>query len=614
MGSNTKFNKEPRDKNPTIQHQTRFDYEYFSPKDTDLLSGTFSNSNAIINPNMNKVEIDRLLIKTSTSLDSNNLNKTPHVKLTQKSGIKLDDFEPKTKYSEQNKNLGQVFTSPILSTFMVDLLKEHINSKSKVLDPCIGPNTFFKALPKEASNCYLKGIEIDKNLINDEVKKFFNDSKRTLIQGSFFNLDSTEKFDLIIQNPPYVRQELLGNGVNSKSNIKNTLLSNYSSIPPQSNLYIYFLLKSILHLNENGIMVAVIYDSWLYSSFGIFLKESLIKLGHLVSIYHFKKSAFDNAEVGATVIKFVKTKNNRKSTSYYSLNDLNDLKTYNGLTEKPHNLDPKELLTYSFNKTSVINFKSKLFKTLNSIVSKPIQRGTSAIINNHFIFSEKKYPELKPIVKNVSRIKTYNVIKETAFILALNDSISDVTKEYLDSVKNKILNTPTDKYKAVKRDIAQNKNWYTIKIKSSGNFIFNYYFRNNIDFIYNPNKHISSDNFYSVNIEHSELAYLAILNSSFTRLNILNNSRSQGNGLRKIQLYEFKEIKVIDIKSISSQSINELERLGKLLMTTNRYNNQQNEIIEQIDSILLTEYNKYNNSSIVINELTNGLKGYIKLW
>lgn len=523
-----------------------------------------------------------------------------------------ENFESIPRKVEKDENLGQVFTSPILAKFMINLLKENINPKSSILDPCIGPNTFFKAIPEELSNCYLKGIEIDKNLINEETKKFYSHSKRTLIQGSFFDLNSKEKFGLIIQNPPYVRQELLANGVNSKTNIKNNFLSSFSTVPSQSNLYIYFLLKSILHLNENGIMVAVIYDSWLYSSFGLFLKESFLKLGHLTSIYHFKKSAFDNVEVGATVIKFVKTKNCRKSTSYYSLNDLNDLKTYNGLNAIPHNLNPKELLTYSFNNVSVINFKSKLFKTLNSIVTEPIQRGTSAIINNHFIFSEKEYPELKPIIKNVSQIKTYNVTKENAYILALNGSISDTTKEYLDSVKNKVLDTPSEKYKAVKRDIASKKNWYTIKIKSSGNFIFNYYLRNNIDFIYNPNNHLSSDNFYSVNIKFSELAYIAILNSSFTRLNILNNSRSQGNGLRKIQLYEFKEVNVVDIKNLSNKSINKLEKLGKSLMITTRYDNQQNEVIEEIDSFLLKEYNEYNNSSIKIEELRTELKEYIK--
>lgn len=92
----------------------------------------------------------------------------------------------------------------------------------------------------------------------------------------------------------------------------------------------------------------------------------------------------------------------------------------------------------------------------------------------------------------------------------------------------------------------------------------------------------------------------------------MNNSRSQGNGLRKIQLYEFKEIKVIDIKNISSKSINELEELGKSLMISERYNNKQNEIIEQIDSILLNEYNNYNNAAIGADELINELKEYIK--
>lgn len=522
------------------------------------------------------------------------------------------DFEIKNRTPDLDENLGQVFTSPILANFMISLLKDYIHPKCSLLDPCIGPNTFFKALPEDLANCNLKGIEIDKNLINEDTKEFYNDSKRSLIQGSFFDLLDTEKFDLIIQNPPYVRQELLADGANSKKNIKNESSCSLSTIPSQSNLYIYFLLKSIMHLNENGVMVAVIYDSWLYSSFGTFLKESFLKLGHLDSIYHFKKSAFDNVEVGATVIKFLKTKNNKKSTSYYSLNDLSDLNSYSELKDKPHNLTPKELLTHSFNNASLIDFKSTLFKTLNSIVSQPIQRGTSAIVNNQFIFYEKKFPELKPIIKDVSKIKTYNVAEENAFILALNDSISDSTKEYLDFVKIKIQDSPTNKYKAVKRDIQTNKYWYKIKLKSCGNFIFNYYLRNNIDFIYNPNKYLSSDNFYSVNIEHSELAHLALLNSSFTRLNILNSSRNQGNGLRKIQLYEFKEVKTLDVNKLSSATIKELERLSKSLILANRYDNEQKEIIEQIDSVLLFEYNEYNDSSLTIGDIKNEIKEYIK--
>lgn len=521
------------------------------------------------------------------------------------------EFETKSNNPKKDENLGQVFTSAILAKFMIGLLRDALKPNSSILDPCIGPNTFFKAMNEDFSNCHLKGIEIDISLITEEIKKFYESPNRTLIKGSFFDFPVSEKFDLVVQNPPYVRQELLADGANSKESIRYNVSSLLSTIPSQSNLYIYFLLKSILHLKDGGVMVAVIYDSWLYSSFGKFLKESFLKLGHLESVYHFKKSAFDNVEIGATVIKFVKDKSHKKSISYYPLNDLNDLRTYNGLSAFCLKLKQQELLTYSFNNHSIINFKSSLFKELKTIVSQPIQRGTSAVVNSHFIFSKNELPELKPIVKDVSQIKTYTVNKENAYILAVNGSISNETKQYLESVKNEILKTPDQKFIAVKRDIETKRDWYKINLKATGNFIFNYYLRNNIDFIYNPNSFLSSDNFYILNIKDNELANFSILNSSFTRLNTLSNSRSQGNGLRKIQLYEFKEVKVIDINKLSEQTIKKLELLGKELMNVSRYDNGQKHIIEQIDLVLIDEYNEKNNSSLKIDELNNEIKEYL---
>jgi adenine-specific DNA-methyltransferase len=521
------------------------------------------------------------------------------------------DFETKTTNPKQDENLGQVFTSAILAKFMIDLLRESLKQNSSILDPCIGPNTFFKAMFESFSNCNLKGIEIDINLITEEIKKFYESPNRTLINGSFFDLPFSEKFDLIIQNPPYVRQELLADGANSKENIRYNASPILSTIPSQSNLYIYFLLKSILHLKDGGVMVAVIYDSWLYSSFGKYLKESFLKLGQLESIYHFKKSAFENVEVGATVIKFVKDKSHQKSISYYPLNDLNDLSSYNGLNANYLKIKQQELLTYSFNNQSKINFKSSLFKELKKIVTQPIQRGTSAIVNSHFIFSENQIPDLKPIVKDVSKIKTYTVNKENAYILAINGSISNETKQYLESVKNEILKTPAQKFIAVKRDIETKRDWYRINSKATGNFIFNYYLRNNIDFIFNPNKFLSSDNFYVLNINNNESAIFSILNSSFTRLNTLSNSRSQGNGLRKIQLCEFKEVKVVDVNKLSKENVKKLELFGKELMNVHRYENGQKQIIEKIDLLLIEEYNKINSSSITVDELNNEIKEYL---
>lgn len=521
------------------------------------------------------------------------------------------DFDTKTKTPKQNENLGQVFTPTILAKFMIGLLRDSLSRNSSILDPCIGPNTFYKSMTEDFSDCHLKGVEIDINLITEEIRKFYESPNRTLIQGSFFDFPVSEKFDLIVQNPPYVRQELLADGANSKESIRYNLSSLLSTIPSQSNLYIYFLLKSILHLKDGGVMVAVIYDSWLYSSFGEFLKESFLKLGCLECIYHFKKSAFDNVEIGATVIKFVKDNNHKKSISYYPLTDLTDLRTYNGLNTNCINIRQQEILTYNFNNHSIIDFNASIFTKLKTIVSQPIQRGTSAVVNSYFIFSKNELPELKPIVKDVSQIKTYTINKEHAYILAVNGSISNETKQYLESVKNEILKTPTQKFIAVKRDIETKRDWYKIKLKATGNFIFNYYLRNNIDFIYNPNKFLSSDNFYILNIKDNELANLSILNSSFTRLNTLSNSRSQGNGLRKIQLYEFKEVKVIDVKKLSEPTIKKLELLGKELMYVSRYENGQKHIIEKIDLVLIDEYNEKNSSSLTIDDLNNEIKEYL---
>lgn len=290
---------------------------------------------------------------------------------------------------------------------------------------------------------------------------------------------------------------------------------------------------------------------------------------------------------------------------------MNDLKAYNGLNSSCVKLRQQELLTYNFNNQSIINFKSNLFTELKKTVVQPIQRGTSAIINSHFIFSKNELPDLKPIIKDVSQIKTYAVSKENAYILVANGLISNETKQYLEAVQDKILKTPAQKFVAVKRNIKTKKDWYKINLKATGNFIFNYYLRNNIDFIYNPNKILSSDNFYILNIPNDELAYFAILNSSFTRLSILNNSRSQGNGLRKIQLYEFKEVKVINIKKLSETTISRLKLLGEELMNINRYENSHLKIIEQIDLVLIDEYNEINDSPLTIDELNNEIKDYL---
>lgn len=511
----------------------------------------------------------------------------------------------KTNKPLNKSNLGQVFTPNILANFMVDLLKIEVKSDTKILDPCIGPNTFFSHLTKRSLKASLTGIEVDKSLISKNIEQFYTGDNRTLINDSFFNFAIENKFDAIIQNPPYVRQELLSN----QNNVKQ--LSNISSIiPSQSNLYVYFLLKSIVHLNKGGVLIAVIYDSWLFSQYGQFLKKALLSLGCLEHIYHFRNNAFPNANVGATVIQFRKIKKTKsiKYSSFWSVDELQNYSLVEGISKS---ISVKNFLTHKFNGNVSLDFEQDLFTHLKRVSQKPIQRGTSSIANGYFIHKEPKFKEQIPFIKDVSKISTFTAKKETAYLLAVNEELSDEVQSYLEEVKIKILKTKGN-FAAIKRNINAEKVWYKINIKPIGNFIFNYYMRKNIDFIYNEVGYTVSDNFYILNIEKNPMAHLAVLNSSFTRLAVLAYSRSQGSGLKKIQAYEFKEVPVIDIKKLSKKTIKKLEQLGHELKDFNRYKNEKDTVLSKIDNILIEVYNLNIGTKITKEQLEKDLSFYFK--
>lgn len=549
---------------------------------------------------------------------SNNILNDQQLELFFSNQIEFKDLNKKSILEQKNKKnlLGQVFTPHILAKFMISLFKSDIKTNHKVLDPCIGPNTFLSYLNEIDSSIKLIGIEIDKSLITEIIQTFYAKPNRELILDSFFNIPLSNKFDFIIQNPPYVRQELMMDGENSKTLALRSLSPLSEIIPAKSNLYVYFLLKSIFHLSDNGRMIAVIYDSWLYSDFGKVLKEAFVRFGSIEGIYHFKKNAFPDADVGATVIDFkriINPKERNKLIKLYSLKTIEEVASYDSKPKLSFKQIPvQEFFTYRFNEETVIDFKTNLFKPIEKINSQPIQRGISSIANKYFIQQEKTFEESIPFVKDVTAISSFNVKNELFYLLALNGHISEKTKKHIDIAKREIL-AENEKFKALKEQIEHNPNWYKVQLKKPGNLLFNYYLRKNIDFLLNDELHYSSDNFYILNVEKYLLANFAILNSSFTRISVLLHSRNQGNGLRKIQLYEFKQIPVIDVNKLSNESRIKLENAGQKLKTTNRFSENKEKMISEIDEILINEYNLQSNIQITTIQLNNDIQNIFSI-
>ena len=200
--------------------------------------------------------------------------------------------------------LGQVFTPPDVADFMVKLIVDDIKNGDKIIDPCIGQNIFYERLKLMTNSFDFTGVEIDSKLLNKEIREIYNNPKNYLFEGDFFDYSNRNQYDYAILNPPYIRQEKISN----KKKIIETLSSSQLEVSKKSNMFVYFILKTINHLKLNGKFVAIIYDSWLYSDFGISFRKALVSGGCVEEIYHFHKEVFPDALVGATILVFSKQK------------------------------------------------------------------------------------------------------------------------------------------------------------------------------------------------------------------------------------------------------------------------------------------------------------------
>lgn len=106
----SKFNEDTRVKIPAILHLCRLGYKYISlngavwDTETNIFTDIFIKSVLEINPDVEKDEVERLLVDISLTLGNEDLGKAFFEKITAVSGIKLIDFE------DFNKNTFNVVT------------------------------------------------------------------------------------------------------------------------------------------------------------------------------------------------------------------------------------------------------------------------------------------------------------------------------------------------------------------------------------------------------------------------------------------------------------------------------------------------------------------------
>ncbi len=510
-----------------------------------------------------------------------------------------------TQEKTNAEKFGQVFTSKKVARLMVQMLRTTTNPTSNYLDPCLGKNIFFEELERyNAGN--LTGIEIDDTLIDKKITDFYAGQNRNLIIGDFFDLPLTSTFDAIILNPPYLRQELLNSEINGKNKITRFVEGCGIDVSKKSNLYIYFLIKCLKHLKENGTLIAIVYDSWLFTDYGKILKQIIEKNYSLIKVVHFRHSAFENVNVGATII-LLKNAKTQPPVEYYSYASSSELSEEPQLDNaKLQKVKLEELFNIYKLNHGVVDFDTNVFIQLQDISSQPITRGVAAIVNKYFIFTDDRFPPYtKKIIKDISIIRNFEVNTDFNYLLEIpTGPITDALVNYLSKIKSEVTQNP-NQHKNLFNRIMKYPIWYKINGKKGGNVIFNYYYRTNTHFIYNPTNYIVADNFYNLSIDQNIPQNFSILNSTLTRYALFKYGRSQGRGLFKIQLTQFKSIPVLDVKLLDKMTRDKLECLGKLLMKSDR--KKSDHIIAEIDETIIQFLNRSLNINLTVAKLFDAL-------
>lgn len=195
------------------------------------------------------------------------------------------------------KNLGQVFTSNTIVKKMISLLK--LKNSGNVLEPSCGDGAFSKNI----TNC--TAIEFDGLVCPNYA-----------INMDFFQYSTNNKFYSIIGNPPFVK---FNNIIEStKTLLDSTLFDN------RTNLYMFFIHKSILHLKNGGELVFITPRDFLKATASVKLNEFIYNTGTITDIIDLgDKQIFKGVTPNCVIFRFEKDNFSRITNTHlkFTLNN-----------------------------------------------------------------------------------------------------------------------------------------------------------------------------------------------------------------------------------------------------------------------------------------------------
>ncbi|RDU62070.1 Eco57I restriction-modification methylase domain-containing protein [Helicobacter sp. MIT 14-3879] len=229
----------------------------------------------------------------------------------------------------QSNKLQELFSnyykanSPSLKSQIKDKILYIMDSAFKMrityIDELIlGERLSLKTKPKEKAKQMKKilNYETFKNeletLHKDYLNNNFHTNKIFLYKFFFAPVFSNNGFDIVIGNPPYIRQE----DIQNKDMIKKEFGSFYNG---KADIFTYFFKKGIDLLKPNGILNLITSNKWSRGGYGENLREYLLKNTQILNYIDLNGIKAFNATVDTSIITIKKLLEEYKTINYLNL-------------------------------------------------------------------------------------------------------------------------------------------------------------------------------------------------------------------------------------------------------------------------------------------------------
>lgn len=291
------------------------------------------------------------------------------------------------------KKEGIFFTPYNIIKKSIDLVIECCTENNitinDILEPSCGSCEFIKYINNIYTNINIDGIEYNDDIYNEIEKiNFGNNNSVEIINEDYLEYDKNNemKYDLIIGNPPYF--------VISKKDIDIKYDTIYDGRP---NIYLIFIMNSLLKLNKNGILLFILPKSFCnclwYNKLRVIINNNY-KIVNIVECYDDK---YIDTEQDTIILMLQNCKSNNSEFIYKKneiilFNTKDNINNIKKLYKKSKTLDELnfEVSIGKLDWTTNIN-KSKL--TTDNNKSRVIY--DSDIVNKKLCITEFKNPQKK---------------------------------------------------------------------------------------------------------------------------------------------------------------------------------------------------------------------------